>query len=131
MVLHSVKRLIPVISRFVFGTCTIKSFRTQNLLPEVKYSTMEFGMECLEEENYKFPVKVLRSSCNLGLHTQPTFMFTKITDGVISGDGRVLDHKRRLVEESVPTHHRGAVNPGFLRTRKCKVSKGSALALNW
>lgn len=88
-------------------------------------------MECLEEENYKFPVKVSRSSCNLGLHTQPTFMFTKINDGIISGDGRVLDYKRRLVWESVPTHHRGAVNPGFLRTRNCKVRKGSALALNW
>lgn len=122
-----------LISRFIFGTSSIHAMKYQQLLPSTTYATEQFGMLCLEEENYKYPVKIKRSSCNCGHHLQPEFGYGCVVDGVVSGDGRVFDRRHRLVSESVASHHQPqyASNPGILRTRKASQKSGCALNLNW
>lgn len=115
----------------VFGTATTDRLKSWELLPKISYSTKQFGMLCLEQETYKFPVSIRRNSCNDGSHTQPCFRYTYITNGFIAGNGRVLDSRSRLVNESIASHHSKVGNPGFLRTRKVRLSPGVALNLNW
>lgn len=118
-------------SLWLFGTTSIQSLDNVELLSEVQYSTREFGMLCLEQETYKFPVGIRKTSCSDGIHLQPRFQYSTIPDGVIAGNGRVFDSRSRLVEESVASHHEKAGNPGFLRTRKAQDRPGVALNLNW
>lgn len=115
----------------IFGTTTTNKLKSFELLSSIVYSTKQFGMLCLEQETYKFPVSVRRSSCKDGNHTQPSFRYAYISNGFIAGNGRVLDSRSRLVEESIASHRSKAGNPGFLRTRKVSSRAGLAFNLNW
>jgi hypothetical protein len=125
-----VSRLRTPLLKF-FGTTTVDRQGARVLLPNVSYSTGTFGMYRLQQETYNFPVEVVSDGGFNGIHDHGAFRWSTFNDAFVSGNGRVLDSRARLVLDSVASHRQKVTNPGWLRAATARHMEGVILNLNW
>lgn len=127
-------RVVRRWSLAVFGTWWVERMAHDVLLPERRFDvvgTAVGGDGALVEEDYKWPVGLKRIAAPADGHRHPTLRLGRVPSAHVAGDGRVFDHRYRLVMDSVATHPRTAFNPGPLVRSRARPRPGLHLSLNW